>query len=506
MLETTITTFEVDDTGLAAVLACRDDLLLERETGPGRYDCAEGPFDHYERTVAVDDLGDGAHRVTETTVWRLAIPLWRRLFTPLTSRSLIRRDAPVLSPDGIGPPPPWWSPPARLDARASRVLGLLCGLSLLTGYLGTVITQTITFAADQFGADKSAQGTTLAAVRIGVVVSMAIMAIADRRGRQKLLVISAVAGTILTGLGALSPNLWVLGTTQTFARAFATAITVLLAITAAEEMPAGARAYAASVLAMTAALGAGGAVALLPVADLAPGAWRVVYLAPLVALPFFLKVGRVVPESRRFVKATGHQSMRGHRGRLALLATSAFLGLMFLTPVSQFQNDYLREEHGFSALMITIYTFCTNTPAGIGIVVGGRLADVKGRRVVGAVGTLGGAIFLTLMYLVSGPLLWLTAVAGAIVAAVTVPALTVYGPELFPTRLRGRANAWITLAGVFGASTGLAVAGRLGDHFGRLGPGIAMLALGPALLTVLVLVLYPETARMELEDLNPEDA
>ena len=155
---------------------------------------------------------------------------------------------------------------------------------------------------------------------------------------------------------------------------------------------------------------------------------------------------------------------------------------------------------------ITIFTICTNTPAGIGIVVGGRLADVRGRRVVGAIGTFGGAVLLASAYHVSGPWLWLAWVSGSIVAAMTVPALAVYGPELFPTALRGRANALITLTGVVGGAIGLSLAGRLADHYGRLGPGLTMLAAGPIVVAVLVLTLYPETAHMELEELNPEDA
>ena len=35
---------------------------------------------------------------------------------------------------------------------------------------------------------------------------------------------------------------------------------------------------------------------------------------------------------------------------------------------------------------------------------------------------------------------------------------------------------------------------------------MAILAIGPILLAVLVILLYPETAGLELETLNPEDA
>lgn len=499
-------TLVLDDEHLAAIRRPYLDLLVEVGDGPDRWVCDVGPFDRYVRTIEVHEVPDG-HRVTERVEFALAIPIWGVLFRGIVARTLRARDVVAATdPETAERRAPWWSPPDRLDARATAMIARLCTLSLVTGYLGTVITQTITFAADQFDATKSAQGATLAAARTGVLLSLGLMIIADRRGRQRLLVICTVGGILAAAAGALSPNLAFLGTTQFFSRSFSTALTLLIAVVAAEEMPKGGRAYAASVIAMTGALGAGGAVLLLPVADLDPNAWRVIYLAPLLAMPFFVRVGSRIPESRRFVRPHALATMAGHRGRLALLGASTFFGVLFLAPATQFQNDFLRDEHGFSALGITIFTICTNTPAGIGIVVGGRLADLKGRRVVGAVGTFGGGLILATAYHVSGPWLWLAWVSGSIVAAMTVPALAVYGPELFPTALRGRANGIITLTGVIGGVIGLSIAGRLGDRYDSLAPGLTMLAAGPMVVALLVLTLYPETAHMELEELNPEDA
>jgi hypothetical protein len=58
---------------------------------------------------------------------------------------------------------------------------------------------------------------------------------------------------------------------------------------------------------------------------------------------------------------------------------------------------------------------------------------------------------------------------------------------------------------VAGSAAGLLAAGVLTDALGNLGRALAVLAIGPAILAVLVLTRYPETARLELEDLNPED-
>ena len=512
---TTHNRFEADPAELEAVLSPRDDLLAEARVEPGedpavhRFTCEAGPFDSYERTVTIGAVsGDGAEGasvvVDEEIRWALAIPLWGGLFRPVVARQLRRDRAP--DPEAEPGPAPWWSPPDRLDRRAASVLSRLCGLSMLTGYLGTTITQTMSFAGDEFGASTGAQGATLSAVRVGILLSLALMAAADRRGRKRLLTISAAGGALASAAGALSPHLWVLGGTQTVARAFSTALALLIAVVAAEEMPAGGRAYAASVISMTAALGAGLAVALLPAADLAPWAWRTIYVVPVLGLGFFLRVADRLPESRRFLRPHGRVRMKGHRGRLALLASAGFFGLLFLAPVAQLQNEFLRDEHGFEAWKLAVFTFATSTPAGVGIVLGGKLADVHGRRIVGAVGTIGGALALTIGYQSSGAGLWVAWLVGTVLAAMTVPALGVYGPELFPTALRGRANGLITLAGVLGSSTGLIIAGRLADRWDSIGPAIARLSIGPVIVAVLVLALYPETAHLELEELNPEDA
>jgi putative MFS transporter len=198
--------------------------------------------------------------------------------------------------------------------------------------------------------------------------------------------------------------------------------------------------------------------------------------------------------------------MTGHGRRLWLLGISAMLFGLFLAPASQYQTVFLRRERGFSAARISLFSIGTNVWGGIGIVVGGRLADVRGRRIVAAVGIVGGVGCTVLMFFAAGWTVWAWSVIGAIVGAATVPALGVYGPELFPTSLRGRANGIISALGRIGSVAGLlfvAVAVGTREH---LAPILAILALGPALLAVLVLVAYPETAHLELEEINPEDA
>jgi MFS family permease len=321
-------------------------------------------------------------------------------------------------------------------------------------------------------------------------------------------VIGAAIACTFTVLGAFSPDMWALGATQTIARGMTTAVAVLIVVIAAEELPAGARAYGISVIALSAALGAGMAVWALPLADLGEKGWRIIYAIPIVALPFLPVIARRLPETRRFETAmltepTHRSSIAGRR--LALLCAAGFLVLLFRTPASQLQNDFLRDERGYTGAKIALFTVVTSTPAGIGVFLGGRLADSRGRRQVGAFGLVGGSVLVVLSFLSGGWELWAATLLGITISALTVSPLGVYGPELFTTRTRGRANGVVTVAGVLGSVTGLTIAGYLGDRWG-LGKALAVLAVGPIVLAMLVLRWFPETAHVELEVLNPEDA
>jgi MFS family permease len=493
------TRHEVVDAATADRLAePRDDVVGERPDGPGRFTLEHGPFVSYERTVTVGEPdGDGRVPVTQEFAFELVPGTWRPLMGPAVARALRKPRA-----DGKTP---WWFPPQRPDARSARVLGLLAMLSLVVGYHGTLLSQTMTFAADEFGAGRSAQGLALSAARIGGVLAIALGALADRRGRRLVLLVALAACVGSTVLGALSPNLAFLAATQTVNRGAWAAASILLAVITAEEMPKGSRAYAVGLLAMSTALGSGMALWLLPLADVDERAWRVLYLFPVVFIPLVVWIGRLVPESRRYERPHTTVGMGGHAARLWMLAGAAFLLNVFVAPQTQFRNEFLRDERGMSAAAISLFVLATSTPGGIGIVAGGRLADTRGRRVVGATATVVGTLLLAASFAVTGVGLWVAATLGTIFMAALEPTVRVYGPELFPTSLRGRASGILSMTAMVGSVVGLTAAGALTDVLDSFGWTFAVLAIAPMAVAALVMLKFPETARRELEDLNPED-
>lgn len=488
----------VVDTELAAeALKPRTGTVREVEVAPGRFACEAGPFRSYERTVTTEALEDGNTRVVQEVEHRLDIPFFWPLFAWPIAADLGRIRGPHSAP--------WWAPPDTVDAHGARSLGALSALSLVCGYLGTMLTQTITFAAEEFGADAELQGRVLAATRVDIVLALAVVWVVDRRGRRGPLLAATAGGCVLTALGALAPSLYWLGASQVLAKGLVGGALITIAVIGAEEMPSGSRAYSFSLLTMSGALGAGMCVGLLAVADSGDRGWRLLYAFSLLGLLVVWRAARRLPESRRFERPHVEATMAGHGRRFWLLAVSALLMAVFSVPGSQFQNEFLREEQGFSGARITLFTYLTATPGVIGIIIGGRLAE-HSRRLVGAASIAGGVGLTVVMFLSNGWPLWMASMSASIIGAAFVPALGVYGPELFPTSLRGRANGLMSGLGRVGSVAGLLLAGALVERWGGFGPVFAVLAIGPAIVVVLVLTLYPETAHRELEELNPEDA
>ena len=79
------TRWPLHDPATPDLLAPREDLVGERLEPDGSYAAVAGPFRSYRRTVTVDDAAAVAEERTE---FRLAVPWFGWLYTPLTRRAL----------------------------------------------------------------------------------------------------------------------------------------------------------------------------------------------------------------------------------------------------------------------------------------------------------------------------------------------------------------------------------------------------------------------------------
>ena len=495
-----------DQPGVTAVLERpRDDIVLERAGDDGAFDQAAGPFTSYRRTLTrVPD--DGGDRWRETTTYRWSLPWFAWVFALPVRWAIARRGAAPTHPaHHHAAPTPWWAPPDRLDPRTLTVLGLLAAASMSSAFVNTLFTQTVNFAADDFGVSDGGIGVGGAVVRAGIILVLPFAVLADRIGRRRVVIAMAVAAPLVTAAGALAPTFPVLVATQAVGRPLGLALDFLVAVVAAEEMPRNSRAYAVSVLALASGLGAGLAVIALPLADIGESSWRYIYVVTLIWLVVAVDIARRLPETTRF--------SRPHtiappivRRRFATLAIVAIAANFFVAPASVFQNSYLEDARGFSATQIALFTLSTATPAGIGLIIGGRVADVRGRRRLLAVALPLATTLIVASFAVDGAPMWLSAFGGGFIGGMAYPALAVYRAELFPTGNRGRAAGLLTAAALLGGIGGLQLAGRLLDADWPYGRVMGLLAIAQVVVVIMVLMSFPETAHRELEELNPEDA
>lgn len=506
-------TFDVDEKQLHGLRTARTDLLVERSDGTDRWGVEAGPFRSYRRTLTVESLdpvddpdrspaederSDNRFRVTERTEYKLSLPIWwPYLWLPMrigladTNRTPRRR---------------WWWPKEVVTRETATLIAHLGTVGMMAGFMGVLIGQTLTFAASDFGVDDAAQANTLAAVRVGVLLSFFFLGRADRTGRRPLVLRFAFAAIIFTVLGALAPNLFALGATQTVARGLTTGLLTLITLASTEEVPASSRALSISFMTLTTGFGASLVVWILPVADLFEGAWRVAYVFPVLFLPLLAWISKNLPETRRYTAASTNEAPAPiNWKRFALIAGSAFTAALYLSPASQLRNEFLTGDLDFSATDVSVFQLAISLPATVAVPIGGIIADRFGRKTFGATALGLSALCSAVSYQSSGWVLWVSAGLGVSLAGATIPALRGYQTELFPTRARGRVGGMIDVVAVAGSAIGLVVVGQLAVRWDSLGDAIGVLVFAPLLVALLIIVAYPETADRELEDFNPDD-
>lgn len=395
-----------------------------------------------------------------------------------------------------------------LTARQRTILWLLALACVPATYANTLFTQTVAFAAQDFAISEQGQGIGAAIIRWGVVISLPLAALADRIGRRRLIIFCAFGAPIITALGGLAPSFTILVATQTLGRPLALVLTILIGIVATEEMSRDSRAWAISVLAIAAGFGAGFALAALPLADLGTDSWRYIYAISLAWVAIAIVLLRKLPETTRFIErheANLDSATHIDKTRLATQSLVAVFGNIFIAASSVFQVRYLRDVRDYSAVMVTAFTLVTGTPASVGLLIGGRVADARGRRALSAITFPLGAILLTVAFSTSGQIMWLASVSGGVCLGLAYPAMAVYRGEMFPTLHRSFASSVIMTASLIGGSVGLIGAGYALNRDFSYGTVMSWLSIGPIVAGILVYATFPESAHRELEELNPED-
>ncbi|MBI4517818.1 MAG: MFS transporter [Deltaproteobacteria bacterium] len=397
-----------------------------------------------------------------------------------------------------------------LTAHHRSLLFLLGAATLFEGYDRFIVSLALPYIGRDLGADEAQLGWVLSAIRAGALLSIPLGPMADRYGRRRLLLVTIVAYTVATAATGFSRGVVDFVLLQVCATVFLVAQLALAQVVIAEEFPAAHRGRGQGLLGAFAALGAGVAAILFPIFQHTAMGWRGLYFVGLVPLLLITYLRRALPETSRWQQAQGRPASRAvrlvevmrapHRVRFLVLMILALVLSAGAASAFGFASYRAANTFGWSPSQISAMIL---TGGGLGLsgwFVFGRLADSWGRRITGLLSVCGGTLAIVVFY--RTPALFAAFVGLTFMESGAAIAVNSLGTELFPTRLRATAKAWITNAGIAGATAGLAAVGALAEVMGGAENVIALLALLP-LLVAPALFLLPETRGQQLEEIVP---
>lgn len=419
---------------------------------------------------------------------------------------------------GMAPPDPPRSlpltPPAAFSPEQGVLLATVCAITAMAEMGSALFSQFVDFIGISFHASDRALGVSLATSRAGVLIALVATALADRLGRRRMLLLSAAGICAGNLISLVAPSLAVFTAGQIIVRGFVNSAFLVGTIIAIEQAPEGARAYSIAMLTLAGGFGYAFGLVLLPVADLAKEAWRAGFLVSVLSVLLLPGMAGHLRETTRFSAVAGRTDTRSrmrevvdrtYGRRFLVLVFAGFLLNVFQAPTSQLTNRYLARVRHFSGARVALLTAITGGPPGLlGLVLGGRLAETRGRRPIGAFAVFVATALTMGFFVFGGALLWLMASTGSVFSAMAAPAVAAFSAELFPTEVRGTANGLLIVSGLAGSATGLVVAGSLAGSIG-LGHAIAWLGIGPLIAAVALIPRLPEAAARRLDDVSPSE-
>ena len=369
--------------------------------------------------------------------------------------------------------------------------------------------------AESFGLEQSRLAEMFGWVHLGAVAAFALVPLADRVGRRRLFLVSLVGISVATVASGFAPNETVFILFQMVSRAFMVTCSAMAYVIVTEEFPAQHRGWGIGIIGALGAMGYGLGLLLFAFIDDIPFGWRAMYVVGLVPLLWIQSFRRNVKETRRFEARSAELAPGGlsgwlrpllslgvrYPGRSAAVGLIGFLASAGHTSSFSFAALYVQEVHGWSPGQYSLMAIAAGTLGIVGHPWAGRVADRRGRRMVGfALMAVFPALSLAfyhgpawLLALVWIPLIFSMTGTSTIVRAVAT--------ELFPTSFRGTASGWLQLSEAAGRSAGLFIVAwgtAAGSSAVPMLDWIVFASLGAGL----VLLCLPETGRRELEEIS----
>jgi MFS family permease len=382
-----------------------------------------------------------------------------------------------------------------------RIVLLTSVIGFFAAYAASQMAHTLPFVRLSFDLTEGQMSLMFAGVRAASLLGVFFAVVADRTGRRKPLLAAFVLMALGSLLTAFIPTVAVFAVSQAMVRISVVAIASISIVLIAEELAPGIRAFGIGIYGLAGSLGVGLGLLLLPIAEASEDAWRILFALATLGLLVFPLLARYLPESRAFTPATTIPFAKalgmGLSKHFWPLAGVAFFVAAFASPAFDFVlerliND-LAWESGAARFLLIVFSGI----GAVGLLVGGRMADRIGRKpttiaalVIGLVGGVG-------FYLLdSGWFLAASIFLATLGATMLTPSFGAQRAELFPTRVRATASAWVTNVAIVGSIAGFATGAILIDRIG-LASTIAILGVG-VVMSIYLVTRLPETRGMDL--------
>jgi len=390
----------------------------------------------------------------------------------------------------------------------AAAFGQFGSTSALGDVAKTFGTSTVT-SSSSFTAQAGLSGSTLAiglaVLRFASLGVLPLASLADRVGRRRVLYVCGLAGLLVTASAALSPTYWWFVALFALARPMLSTSTTLASVMTAELSTARTRVTALMVVAAGAGIGVG-CSAILHGFLRGPDGFRVLFATALIPAAVLAVLVPKLRETRGDTTPSAHAVRLGaipreHRGRLAIvMGVVAVIGAIS-GPANGFAFVYGENILRLHAQLVSSVVALSALTGVLGLFVGRRLADHRGRRLAVAVGVL--ATAATSLYAYSGGRTAFVVgyLLGVCAAGILGPSGAALTTEAFPTAVRASAGGWVVVAGVLGTVVGLAVFGAVADAtFATNGTVLwaAVAAFVPGLPVLLLLRRLPETRDVAL--------
>ncbi|MDH2903369.1 MAG: MFS transporter [Actinomycetota bacterium] len=358
--------------------------------------------------------------------------------------------------------------------------------------------------ASQVGLSSSVLGLGLALLRLASLGALPLTSLADRLGRIRLVRHTLWWGLAITAAAALSPSYWIFVACFALGRPLLSAASTLVQVMTVELSSTSRRVGRLAIVGAGGGAGAG-LSAILHGAIRSAGSFRWLFalaIVPVVAVGALLRLVPEPPTRDTTLLARIGVVSRDYRGSLWRVALVVGTLGMIGGPANGFVFVYGESILHISppkvALMVTIAALTGLA----GLLASRWLAQVWGRRTTAAVGLLASGLSATLAYGGGKTFFVLGYLLGVAAAGLVTPVVTALGTEIFPHHVRATAAGWLVVAGVLGATIGLALFGAVGVVVHEAGSAAlrwpAIVTFIPMLWTAALLKALPDSAKLEL--------